>query len=400
MQLFGYLPILMKFIKRCCAYSLKIILTTLYFPASVILYLFNIKFIKIYAHAIGHLAVDTTIPLKEKIITRGSTRFIFFHTSKHIANKHLIKYIQLHACFVNNRLLGYLLLPFYWSKISGLNIEEVCISRNQTSKYIEINKNWDTPFFELFDEDINYGQSFLREIGFDNNWFVCLHARDSGFHKSRSSSDFGQEFRNNSIKNYKDAINYILANGGKCIRMGDPSMQKFDDIEGVYDYAHSDLKNDRLDIFLFASCKFSLCSSSGVIELSNLFGVPCAISNIIPISGIVHGISKNVCISKLLYKNGELIPFAEILNQDVGNYRIGSLYSEASIEVAENSSDEILGLVKDLESFNFLDSYKANASTLELEEKFLSLLKPGHYMYGGKARISHYFLKKYQDSIL
>ena len=208
--------------------------------------------------------------------------------------------------------------------------------------------------------------------------------------------DYGQDFRNNSILDYQLAIKEICNQGGWVIKMGTETNETIKFNEKVIDYSKYTKKNDRLDTVLFAKCKFVLCSSSGVISMSNMFGVPAAISNIVPLSHVFLGPYYNICIPKLYLKEGKLMNFSAILKSNSSNFRTTNEFNNDNIELLDNESDEILNLVKEM--LYMIDNKKTHAKyRLDKDiEKFRSMFDSRHYTYKGSANISLYFINKYK----
>ena len=386
-------------IKVTVFFSKKFI-TIFYFIPAFFLRFFNIVFVRIYAQRVGHLTADMRIKVKENILNGSNKKIVAFHVENEIANDHILKYFDEYLIFVRNRIIGFLLLPFTWIFFLNLDGHKVSATTS-TSQYSQIINLWENrkPLFIIKNEDIEVGHKFLEKIGFKkDDWFVCIHARDSKYSLEKSNNDFGQEFRNVSIESYVPAIKYIIQKGGKCIKMGHESSSKLKEIDGLYDYSSFDGKNDQLDVFLFSQCSFSLCCDSGVIELSNLFGTPAAITNLAPFSNSLHGISQNICIPKLYLKDNKLLPFKTIMESDMSNFRYNSQFKSSKIDLQDNSEDEILELTKEMYLY-VNGSLTMSSNEEKLYADFKNLFKEGHYMFGGKAQISKYFLKKYQDLI-
>tara|TARA_B100000941_G_scaffold290448_1_gene272485 strand:- start:1919 stop:3133 length:1215 start_codon:yes stop_codon:yes gene_type:complete len=391
---------LFRGILKVIVFLSKKFIATFYLIPAVFLRFFNIVFVRIYAHRVGHLTADMRIKVKENILNGSTKKIVAFHIEKEIANDHIVKYFEDYLIFVRNRIIGFLLLPFTWIFFLNLDGHKVSATTS-TSQYSQIISSWDKrkPLFIINNKDIEVGNEFLEGIGFKkDDWFVCVHARDSKYSLEKSNSDFGQEFRNVSIESYIPAIEYIIQKGGKCIKMGHKRSEKLKEIDGLYDYSSFDGKNDQLDVFLFSQCSFSLCSDSGVIELSNLFGTPAAITNLAPMSNSLHGFSENICIPKLYVKDNKLVPFKTIMESDMSNFRYNSQFKISKINLQDNSEDEILELTKEMYLF-VNGSLKMDSHEEKLYADFKNLFKEGHYMYKGNAQISKYFLKKYQNLI-
>jgi len=101
----------------------------------------------------------------------------------------------------------------------------------------------------------NQLSSLKKSLGMcEDDWYVCLHVRESGFR-----NDAGRrEYRNSNVYNYIKAIKEITSRGGWIIRMGDDTMQRLPDMERVIDYPFSEHKNDLNDILLIKHCYFYL----------------------------------------------------------------------------------------------------------------------------------------------
>ena len=152
------------------------------------------------------------IKVKENILNGSSKKIVAFHVENEIANDHIIKYFDEYLIFVRNRIIGFLLLPFTWIFFLNLDGHKVSATTS-TSQYSQIINLWDNrkPLFIIKNKDIEVGHKFLEKIGFKkDDWFVCIHARDSKYSLEKSNNDFGQEFRNVSIESYVPAIEYII----------------------------------------------------------------------------------------------------------------------------------------------------------------------------------------------
>jgi putative glycosyltransferase (TIGR04372 family) len=63
------------------------------------------------------------------------------------------------------------------------------------------------------------------------------------------------------------------------IRMGDPSMAKLPAMRNVFDYCHSDLRSDWMDVFIAAKCRFFLGTASGPAYIPPAYGVSAVLTN-------------------------------------------------------------------------------------------------------------------------
>jgi putative glycosyltransferase (TIGR04372 family) len=158
-----------------------------------------------------------------------------------------------------------------------------------------------------------------------------------------------QSYRNADIENYLPAIKHITSKGGWVIRIGGPESKKIPTMNNVIDYAHSELKTDRLDIILCARAKFVLGSTSGICLVSTIFGVPVAIANCAPSGGLGFG-CEDLSIPKKIYdaKANTLMSYIQSLEAPCSVYRHASQYIFDNLTLIENTEDEILLLVKEM----------------------------------------------------
>ena len=134
------------------------------------------------------------------------------------------------------------------------------------------------PLLALSALELERGRAKLASLGMPRNaWFVCLHAREGGYHREGGGSI--QTHRNASILDYLPAIQEIVRRGGWVVRMGDASMSPLPPMHGVIDYPHTAAKSDWMDVFLSGACRFFIGTTSGLTNAVISFGVPCLLVN-------------------------------------------------------------------------------------------------------------------------
>lgn len=190
------------------------------------------------------------------------------------------------------------------------------------------------------------GKDLLRKLGLSNtDWFVCLHVRESSF-----LGDTYREWRNQNVNRYLKTVQYITQLGGYVIRMGDSSMEKMPIMQNVIDYAHSEYKSDFADVYLSSKARFAIVNSSGYRGLPQLFGVPLLNVNVYPISPM-DCYKESLIIYKKVYSQilGRELKVKEILSSSTFcSYNTDEEYKNAGIEVRQNSENEILDAVAEM----------------------------------------------------
>ncbi len=118
------------------------------------------------------------------------------------------------------------------------------------------------------------GYLYFQSLGMPKDaWFCGLHVRDT--------EDTLSDIRNANIETYDLAIFEIEKRGGWVIRIGDRKMPplKANKYKNVIDYAHRPDRQDWLDIFIAAACRFFIGTGSGPSAIPISFGVPVLYTN-------------------------------------------------------------------------------------------------------------------------
>ena len=216
----------------------------------------------------------------------------------------------------------------------------------------------------LTGSDHERGWRCLRGLGVSADaWFVGMHVREGRV----------QGERNADINTYRIAIESIVARGGWVIRMGDPSMTPLPAMPQVIDYAHSKVRSDWMDVFLWARCRFFIGTQSGPAWVPPTFGVPCVITNW-PSMGIRLWFNKDLCIFKLNWSEREAryVNFAEVISSPLARGECTQYRASRGIKFVDNTPEEINDVV--IEMLDRLDGkLHYSKEDEELQERFARL---------------------------
>lgn len=128
--------------------------------------------------------------------------------------------------------------------------------------------------FTLKDITINQGMKFLKSHGLnETDKFVVLHLREEGYFDGHQHI-----YRNVEPLDYIPAVEYLLEQGLKVIRIGHPKMKPILNRTGFIDLTQMD-RPDEVDIFLCGRALFYLGSASGPYSVAHNFGVPCCVTS-------------------------------------------------------------------------------------------------------------------------
>lgn len=117
----------------------------------------------------------------------------------------------------------------------------------------------------------------LQAAGINAEWFVALHVREGGYHGD--GADTTRQHRSANVSDYLAAIEHVTSRGGTVIRLGDKSMTPLRGVAGVFDYAHSNIKSDEMDLFLCSDARFFIGTTSGLTSAVQALGTPMLLVN-------------------------------------------------------------------------------------------------------------------------
>ena len=356
------------------------------------------RFTELYVQRIGHLAAEPDVILKEEAVgLRSGDSIIWLAVSDQVCNECLLGYWSRRIrVWRMPGWMAFLLRPLVQDRWLGFDTRPYFVAINSSARYPQIQAAWGRrePLLALTPMDLQRGRESLQRLGVPADaWFVCFHCREPGFF----SGEIDHSHRDADVLTFIPAMQAVTALGGWCIRMGDPSMQPLPTMERVIDYARHEAKSDWMDVFLCANCRCLVGTSSGLALVASVFGVPAAMTNYLPASGVLPYGGRDLGIPKLLWseRDRRLMTFPEIFDSPAANFRFTRLYVEAGLRPVNNTAEEIRELTLEL-----LEVAAGTASyTLEDEERqrrFKALLRPGHYCHGAPARVGRDFLRRHE----
>lgn len=367
-------------------------------PLTVVLHVVGFRRVTIFTDRIGHLSLEPDCLLKEESLGLiPKRRWFVLAPPERVANKHLLNYWKPLIRIYENKTICFILASMSCWRLMSYDISRYILVNNKAPTAYQIYSLWGdrASLLTLTEEDIEWGDMMLRELGLpDNAWFVCLHVREPGF------SPVDEELhahRNGSIVATIPAIKEITRRGGWVIRIGDSTMQPLQPLSQVIDYANHPMKNDRADIILCARARFLIGNTSGIALVSSVFGVPCAIANAIPTPTLWFN-AQDISIPKLLWSEnlGRYLNFDQAMATPIAEYRYAALYRNAGIRVDENSAEDIYDLI--IEMLDRLEGrFFETEDDRKLQQLFLTLFRLGHYSYETTSHIGTLFLRRHRN---
>lgn len=259
-----------------------------------------------------------------------------------------------------------------------------------------IQRQWEkerrAPLLALDDEKKKVLHQLLGEIGVpEGGWYVCLHVRESGFHRAWNARY--PTTRDANIEDYIPAIKTISEGGGFVIRVGDPRMKRLPKMDGLFDYAHSNLKSKLVDVLLPAGCRFFIGTNSGYATVPGIYGVPNVLTNWVPIA-LPLWFGQDLMIPKLYYDRrvGRLVDFKTMFSTRLG--AIQNLHDiPEHVEIHSNTPEEINEVV--VEMLDRLENRVFYTPEDNAHQERYHDLAEQYGSYRG-SRIGRDFLRKYE----
>lgn len=324
-----------------------IVLPAFFFLALLKLF-FNFRLSTLQAERIGHLSGEIDIYLRKKQLFNPDRNFKRYIVIGSACNKTLLLLLKRYVPIIESKFLYRVLLICKTFKFMKIFFEELGLD----SRAYYIYKRTKSPINLSDQEEIKGYKLIYQYYGIkEEDWWVCFHAREEGYLDSKYNY---HNYRNSNILNMYSAMEYITSLGGYAIRYGSHGITKLDTTNPkIIDYTFSNHKSDFLDVFLAAKCKFFVGNTSGPRDLAKMFSVPYILTNLIGYSHITPSPTSLFIPKKVMY-NKKILSFEECKNFSLFDphksfhYSTSLGFSMRKLTLLENSSEEILGSVKDL----------------------------------------------------
>ena len=352
--------------------------------------------IGILFHArVGHLAAEAELFLRHQARGRQAGKQLNLILTGTPANHQLLRMIKRRLHVRDHRLFPLL----YWAmhSITG-----------RSGMWLEL--PWYGDEFDEFNnipaqlsftqEEEECGKMLLESMGMEPGApFVCIFARDNGYmnqaHPAQGIGGWSRhDHRNTDILNCLPAAEYLACQGIYTVRMGQVVNKALPETNPkIVDYA-TNHRTDFGDVYLSAKCKFFLGCNSGIIGIAQIFNVPIAWANLIPLWHLPPG-KRDIFIPKELrsIELGRPLDFSEIVDSRMYEWYKAESYQQAGIEVVENSPEQILALTKEMLA-RLGGTWETTEEDEESQQRFRDIFPPDHFSYGFPSSIGADFLRE------
>lgn len=334
----------------------------------------NIEFIeeKVTSGSFGNIYYLYSLLLANELKLREKKK-IFLYSKNKATNETLFEYFK-----------NYLVVTDDLKKISSENLIVEKLNCHLGSA-IEIDGNFLQPsiaqniiikkneekkikLFHLKKEHYIKGENYLNKVGLKkNSWYVTLHVRDKNYRLFEKN----ENFRNADIKDYIPAINEIVNAGGFVFRVGHVGSNQLPKIKGLIDYANSEDKSEILDIFLGATSKFCIATSSGYYIIPSFFSVPILMTNC-PQHSVFFELTSNDIYLPRIFKSSidnKMIKITKLFQPPYNNLFSDKLFDQLNLDVVKNTHNEIRLATKEIIDRLFNNKKKQSDLQFKINKK-------------------------------
>jgi putative glycosyltransferase (TIGR04372 family) len=265
-----------------------------------------------------------------------------------VVNQPLLRLFEKHFCIIRDPLLVDELLPYQRS--IGDQFMAFHTSDGSAEPWphaaaraqVEGSSRKMPALVSLSDAERERGRMLLKEAGLpDDAWYVSLHIREGGFHGDGAGST--REHRSADIESYLSAVAEITGRGGWVVRLGDNSMAAFPPLSKVFDYARSSIKSPEMDVYLLATSRLFIGTTSGLTSAAQIFRRPMLLVNCIS-NDCQYWTDQTDFIVKLVFdkRRRRYLSLRETYSQPIQSLFIdGAVMHRQGYEVHANSAEEI-----------------------------------------------------------
>jgi putative glycosyltransferase (TIGR04372 family) len=207
---------------------------------------------------------------------------------------------------------------------------------------------------KLSDDQQSQGEELFRKIT-DGRWFVVLHIREE--------REDGNQARNARILDYSLMCQEITSQGGVVVRMGNTSFPKLPEDFPAFDYAHSTLRSEFADCWLWANMRYWVGNVNGAMLAALTFGKRRLITN--QWYWNLLGGPTDLVVPKLLSKDGRILSPSATFLSGFSRMMNVSLLEKRGYKIVPNSPEVIRDSYLDL-----LSTYDDNLPLSPFEKEF------------------------------
>ncbi|HIN75942.1 MAG TPA: TIGR04372 family glycosyltransferase [Rhodospirillales bacterium] len=342
-------------------------------------------------------------------------KVVAFQKSANVPNKALMTHHRKHGVWIfsSNNTLSRI---FYYSRTKWSEQRLSNTARNDEvsnlvfCRYSMNDLHIDTDIdehvaFPFTSRDEHLASQYLESEDLKKYQYFCFHDRTHNYKLMQSEvvgskysdSEHFEQARNTSLDLLYPCAELMLTKGLQSVRLGAYPEQPVT-VDSIKDYAsnRSD-QNDFSDLALMNYCKFFVGPNSGIWLFARSFNRPTCLVNVFPSPWINVPMSRDsVVVPKKLWHTSEkrYLTIKEMMEMETRFYwkRLyeKSFFESLSIEVIENSAEDICGAVSELND-------RLDGNWTGPDYRVADYLTKENIGHRSKAYISAFFVEENKD---
>ena len=357
---------------------------------------FNFQFCHLYTSRIGHQTVNFDIAL----ISIKKKTFIFCSHDTKVANNYILSFFknQKNVFFLQIFKYFYFLIYFVDNRSKFI----ITWEQYQPKFTVHLNNKSNIIF-------PHYSQSMVNEILLKYKLkrnFVGLYSRNSLYVEKNNLNDKNfHGYRDFDFEDFKLAINF-LKNQNSIIKLGESYLEEnFEQFKTKIFTSLDFNSNEEVDYILNAYSRYNVMGDSGVSGISSMLRKKIVYVNLIPLNleHLSYCSPGSIILPKKIYdlKKSRYLTFSENLEINFSLHSINNPYEENNLKVTNNSPEDILNAIVEME--NKIKNISNDNEGKRLNELFWKNIskkdfdKINYLKDKQELTISSSFLKKNQD---
>ena len=302
----------------------QVVKQSLLLPAIVCLVLLRVmrpivlvKLCVVGFHRFGHLALEPELYLNQPVgnhrfpkhVTLWSLGKKTNQTNRFLANKWREKLLVVPSWIIDALVRAGSIAPFLRAPQPNLSIHGPNNGLDRGNALLS---------FSSIEHD--RGRRELELLGVDpSRPYVCLIVRDSAHYASLGHDESpGYSVLNFDVETFHAAATGLADAGYQVLRMGAGSERPLDlDHLGVVDYAKSPMRNEFLDVYIAATCKFAVSTQTGPDAVCLAFRRPVFYVDVTRYSQFFFGTRLATWNPTTIVENGKRLSLREIVQHDI-----------------------------------------------------------------------------------
>ena len=356
----------------------------------------NFQFCHLYTSRIGHQTVNFDIAL----ISIKKKTFIFCSHDTKVANNYILSFFknQKNVFFLQIFKYFYFLIYFVDNRSKFI----ITWEQYQPKFTVHLNNKSNIIF-------PNSSQSMVNEILLKYKLkrnFVGLYSRNSLYVEKNNLNDKNfHGYRDFDFEDFKLAINF-LKNQNSIIKLGESYLEEnFEQFKTKIFTSLDFNSNEEVDYILNAYSRYNVMGDSGVSGISSMLRKKIVYVNLIPLNleHLSYCSPGSIILPKKIYdlKKSRYLTFSENLEINFSLHSINNPYEENNLKVTNNSPEDILNAIVEME--NKIKNISNDNEGKRLNELFWKNIskkdfdKINYLKDKQELTISSSFLKKNQD---